>query len=65
MKFESLLKGEFFNHALKFEVYWNTQGKYNWNKKHNAWINWLHGQWNQGLISVSEYRVLINIEFED
>lgn len=64
IKFEELVKGDYCNHSIKFEIYWNLNGQYNWNNKHNAWINWLHTKWNTGLLNITEYRYLINVEFE-
>jgi hypothetical protein len=31
----------------------------------NNWITWLYDQWNCGMISIREYRVLIRIDLDE
>jgi len=50
--------------ALQFETYYQLNGKYVWNNKVNAWVDWLHDMWNNGQVSLSEYRYLIGVDME-
>lgn len=64
-KFESLLETGYFNTAVSFETYWQTGGRYHWKSKTNAWVDWIHDQWNTGLINLDDYRYLIYVEFDE
>ena len=50
--------------TVQFEMYWDTNGKHIWNSKINAWIDWIHDNWNSGLINLEEYRYLINVDVD-
>ena len=48
--------------VAEFETYWDTDGKHIWNNKTNGWVNWIHENWESGLINLEEYRYLINVD---
>ena len=65
MSIVDLLDSKFFTIGISFETYWQTNGKYHWHNKTNAWVDWIHDKWNSGLISIEEYRELLSVNVDE